>query len=87
MIHRWGHGHSVTVGGLLTLALATHLWTLLVLVFLAGVILGRFWNLIHWSGDAIREKVLRARRDRRISKPVVVKPLDVERFGEFPRGY
>lgn len=76
MIRRWSHGHSIAVGGLLTLALATHLWTLLILVFTAGVLVGRFWNLLHWTGEALRDRVLHARRER--FKPVLVKPLDEE---------
>lgn len=76
MIRRWSHGHSLAVGGLLTLAFATHLWTLVALVFLAGVVTGRFWNLLHWTGEALRERVLHAKRDRGLSRPVLVKPLD-----------
>lgn len=87
MIRRWGHGHSLAAGVGAGVLFATHTWAVLLLVFLGGLLLGRFWNLLHWTGEALREKVLRARKDKRLGDPVLVKPLDVQRHGEFPRGY
>lgn len=44
---RWGHGHSIGVGALLTLALlhGHYLWALSA-VFCAGLLLGRAWGSV-----------------------------------------
>lgn len=42
-MRRFGHGHSLAVGVLLTLALERHALLAVVLVFGAGVIAGRTW--------------------------------------------
>jgi hypothetical protein len=66
---RWQHYHSLGVGALLGVAFASHQWTLLTLVFVAGLLLGRFWNLLHWSGEALKFRVMRAKRERINAKP------------------
>lgn len=41
---RWSHGHSLATGGLLGLALVrADLFLVLAGVFVAGLVLGRFW--------------------------------------------
>jgi hypothetical protein len=41
MMHRFGHGHSVALGALLTLALERHALLVVVLAVGAGYLLGR----------------------------------------------
>lgn len=43
MFKRYGHGHSIGVGVLLTLAMERHALLAVVLVFAAGVVAGRAW--------------------------------------------
>lgn len=43
MFRRYGHGHSIGVGVLLTLAMERHALLAVVLVFVAGVVAGRTW--------------------------------------------
>ena len=66
---RWGHAHSLAAGGLTGVMAATHLWWLLVAAFVAGILVGRFWNLVHWTGEAIKLRVLTARRERIHARP------------------
>lgn len=54
MFRRFGHGHSVGVGVLLTLALERHALLACVLVFAAGVVAGRAWLTWARIGFAIR---------------------------------
>lgn len=63
---RWTHAHTLAAGILVGVSLSSHVWVLAGLAFLGGLLLGRFWNLLHWSGEAIRLKVLHARRDREL---------------------
>lgn len=54
MFRRYGHGHSVGLGVLLTLALERHALLAVVLVFAAGVVAGRAWSTWQRLGAAAR---------------------------------
>lgn len=54
MFRRFGHGHSVGVGVVLTLALERHALLAVVLVFAAGVVAGRAWLVWARVGWAAR---------------------------------
>lgn len=72
---RWSHAHTLGAGALLGAGFATHLWLPLVAAFVAGLLLGRFWNLLHWTGEAIRAKVLHAKRDRELHLKTKPRPV------------
>lgn len=81
---RWNHAHSLAAGILGGVALAGHVWILVAVAFGFGVLLGRFWHLIHWTGEAIRLKVLYAKRDRELHLKTKPQPIY---YGKFPEGY
>jgi hypothetical protein len=54
VFRRFGHGHSVGVGVLLTLAMERHALLALVLVFVAGFVAGRAWLVWARIGYAAR---------------------------------
>jgi hypothetical protein len=72
---RWSHGHSLGAGALFGALAASHSWTLLLGAFVLGLLLGRFWNLLHWSGEAIKAKVLHAKRDRELHLKTKPRPV------------
>ena len=85
---RWSHGHSLAAGAALALALASReVWVLLAVAFLLGFLLGRFVWLGHWAGEALRGRVLKARRDRNIRQPARGMLRDDQRlpYDESPR--
>ena len=57
MFH-YGHGHSIAIGAVLTLALERHALLAVVLIFAAGVIVGRSWGLLRSTGTELVRKVL-----------------------------
>lgn len=69
MFRRFGHGHSVGVGVVLTLALERHALLAVVLVFAAGVIAGRAWATWTLWASALRDKWHLAKRARISTKP------------------
>ena len=66
---RWSHAHTLGVGALVGVLLATHVWTLLVCTFLAGLFLGRFWNWLVMVEEALRLKWFHQRK-----KPITRRP-------------
>jgi len=54
MLHKFGHGHSLALGAVLTLAMERHALLALVLVFAAGVVAGRAWLVWARVGHAAR---------------------------------
>lgn len=72
-MRRWSHGHSLGVGALLTVSLASrHLLVGALLVFIAGVLVGRLWSFWAFYAGALRGKVLHARRARIATAPTAV---------------
>jgi len=57
MMRRFGHGHSLTLGILLTLALQRHALLAALLVFAAGVVAGRGWDRLRKVGYAVAERL------------------------------
>lgn len=67
---RWAHGHTLGAGAIIGIGLASqHVWVLCLLVFLAGIMTGRFWALIHHAAEALRLKVLHAKAERIRTRP------------------
>lgn len=58
-MRRFGHGHSLAVGILLTLALERHALLAALLVFAAGVTLGRSWSRIREAAPKLVEAAQR----------------------------
>lgn len=88
MLRRWHHGHSLGAGVLGGLLLAGHPWTVAVAAFLAGLAVGRFLALGAWAAAALRDRVLTAKRDRRLSTPAAVSPWhDGPQRGPRPYNY
>lgn len=56
MFRKYGHGHSVGVGVLLTLAMERHALLAAVLIFAAGLIAGRAWATWALWASALRDK-------------------------------
>lgn len=56
MLRRWTHGHSVAVGLILAVLMARHLWLLLLLVFVLGMVVGRLWFYEAMVADHIRRR-------------------------------
>lgn len=81
MFRRFGHGHSLGVGVLLTLALERHALLACVLVFAAGVVAGRMWWTWARVGDAARSYF--ARRVQRI-RPRVRARVSMLRNDDIP---
>lgn len=75
---RWSHGHTLAAGAIAGLAAANHLWVVCLLTFVLGVVAGRFWWLAHWTAEAIRDKVLYARRVRGLRAPARAGRLPVD---------
>lgn len=63
---RWGHGHSVATGVLLMALASRHLALILCLVFAAGFVAGRCWQLV-----ALVETSLRRRLGRRAARKAI----------------
>lgn len=60
---RWNHAHTLAAGAVFGVGLASRdTWILCLLVFIAGLLVGRFWGLVHWAAEALRLKVMHARR-------------------------
>lgn len=55
---RFGHGHSIAIGAILTLALEKHALLVAVLLFAAGLIVGRSWGTLRSTGMELARKVL-----------------------------
>ena len=64
-MRRFGHGHSLAVGILLTLALERHALLAALLVFAAGVVLGLSWARIRDAAPRLVEAAQRAWRSPR----------------------
>ena len=67
MLHRYSHGHSVALGALLTLLVQRNGWLVLVcalLVFAAGVTVGRTWATLRRLPRIVRAYLERPRADR-----------------------
>lgn len=77
---RWGHAHTLAAGAIVGFGAATHLWWTALATFALGVFAGRFWWLSHWVGEAIRDKVLHARRVRGLRAPARAGTLPVDRI-------
>jgi hypothetical protein len=87
-VKRWSHAHTLAAGGFCGVMAATHLWWLCLLAFTAGILVGRFWGLVHWSAEAIKLRVLTARRERIPARPEpVYYGKDSVPYGELPSGY
>lgn len=69
MFRRWHTGHSLAAGVLGGLLLSQHAWTVAVIAFVLGLVAGSALHLTRWAAAALREKVMHARRDRKLSKP------------------
>jgi len=64
MFHRYTHGHSVALGALLVLLVQRNGWLVLVcglLVFVAGVTVGRTWATLRRVPGVVRAWVERPR--------------------------
>ncbi len=57
MLHRFGHGHSLALGVLLTLALERHALLVVVIVFAAGMAAGRGWDRLRRLAYAVGENL------------------------------
>jgi hypothetical protein len=64
MFRRFGHGHSVVIGALLTLALERHALLACVLVFTAGLVAGRAWSVWALWTSALRDKWHLSKREK-----------------------
>lgn len=79
-MRRWGHPHTLGAGAILGFYAASHLVWAALAVFALGVAAGRFWWLSHWVAEAIRDKVLHARRVRGLRAPARAGTLPVDRI-------
>lgn len=57
-MRRFGHGHSLALGVILTLALERHWLVFALLVFVAGVAVGRGWATLLRFGYFARRRLL-----------------------------
>lgn len=57
MLHRFGHGHSLALGALLTLALERHMLLAALLLYAAGVATGRGWARLRTLGGLVAERL------------------------------
>ena len=97
MIRRWGHGHSIAVGGGGMLLLASHTWLLVLAAFAAGVAVtvsaqflrrsaGKAGNVVDAQAALAWERVkeVRARRRAQVDKRRATRS---ELDAAFKRGY
>ncbi len=57
MMRRFGHGHSLAIGVLLALALERHALLMVLVVFAAGVLVGRGWDRLRRLADAVGDRL------------------------------
>lgn len=71
-MRRFGHGHSLALGAILTLALERHWLVFACLIFVAGLACGRAWATWTIWASALREKwhLARAEKIRLHPEPV-----------------
>lgn len=72
--HKYGHGHSATLGFLLALALERHTLTLVLIAAAAGLVAGRAWSFWADTARAIKGRLLNAhaKRERIETRPLPV---------------
>lgn len=63
MFRRYSHGHSIFLGLLVGLLLTRHVWLVALLCFGGGLVVGRAWGFFVMVEEAVRARVLRARRE------------------------
>lgn len=63
MFRRFHHGHSTAIGFLLALSLQRNTLLFSLLVFCTGVFAGRAWGFWLHVAEAVRSKLLRAKRE------------------------
>ena len=61
MFARFGHGHSLALGVVLTLALERHALLVVVVCFTLGVLVGRLWGRLGGWYRRVEEKILAPR--------------------------
>jgi len=67
-VKRWQHQHSIGAGVVIGLLISTHIWTIIVACFLAGLFLGRFWNWLVMVEEAVRMKLTHNKRPTQTRK-------------------
>jgi hypothetical protein len=72
VFRRFHHGHAAGLGFLLALAMERHTLTLVLLGVVAGLVAGRAWATWATMAGALREKLLRVKRERIASRPTPV---------------
>jgi hypothetical protein len=53
-VRDWGHGHSLGAGALGGLLLASHTWTVGMIMFSVGIAVGLTWRLLHTAADELK---------------------------------
>lgn len=87
MFRRYHHGHSAALGFLLALSLYGHALVYSLLLFTAGLLIGRSWAWWALVTDALRHKWHLARRETIATTPQPVYPTRRRGPGNLPDGY